>query len=274
MTQMASTKRFTDAITSGDGAAIAAALSPDLVFRSPILTGCLHGPERAAAFLGPAESIVDRLTYYDTVEAGDRAFLLWRGKAFERDIEGATVIVAGDDGLVVELTVLMRSWTVVGMFRDAMLVATGQGFDRRTWMLGDERVSTPDPQGGVGPPAQRALAPQARFHSPMLTRTISGEENLRAIHAMIGAIQGPREYLARVDQPSRSVELWRCVIEGHELWGLDVFDLDDDGLVSDQRVWLRPWPVTTLLRDRAMASQLPILGVDAWLSSPHMTQLA
>ena len=52
------------------------------------------------------------------------------------------------------------------------------------------------------------------------------------------------------------VEYWTCMVEGHPVQEIDVFRLDSQGRMTDQTVLLRPWPVVTLLRDRAMAGQL------------------
>jgi hypothetical protein len=49
------------------------------------------------------------------------------------------------------------------------------------------------------------------------------------------------------------------MVEGHPVQEIDVFRLDSQGRMTDQTVLLRPWPVVTLLRDRAMAGQLPFL---------------
>jgi hypothetical protein len=98
----------------------------------------------------------------------------------------------------------------------------------------------------------------------MLTKTLHGQENVAAYHELLDGIQGPREYLARFTPAGRLVEYWSCVIDGHLLQGIDVFKLDGHGRVTDQTVWLRPWPVVTLLRDRAIAASLPLLPADYW----------
>ena len=59
------------------------------------------------------------------------------------------MIVAGADGLVVDLAVPMRPWTVVGLFRDAMLVATGATFDANAWALRNDEVSAPNASDGI-----------------------------------------------------------------------------------------------------------------------------
>jgi hypothetical protein len=108
----------------------------------------------------------------------------------------------------------------------------------------------------------------------MLTKASCGQENVAAIHQLIGGIQGVRTYLARFTSPDKIVEYWNCVIEGHPQQGIDVFELDTEGRVRNQTVWLRPWPVVTILRDRAIAGQLPFLPADYWLLAPAPTHLS
>jgi hypothetical protein len=108
----------------------------------------------------------------------------------------------------------------------------------------------------------------------MLTKTITGADNVRQIHKLIGGIQGTRTYHARFFSEGRRVECWTCVIDGHPQQGIDDVQIDADGQMTDQKVWLRPWPVTTILRDRAMAGQLPFLGADVWLLPAHPSPLA
>ena len=53
---------------------------------------------------------------------------------------------------------------------------------------------------------------------------------------------------------------------------IDVFRLDSQGRMSDQTVLRHPWPVVTLLRDRAMAGQLPFLTASAAVVPGHDDQ--
>jgi hypothetical protein len=268
------TQSLTAALERGDPAAIAAAFDPDVSFQTPILSEPLRGREMALQFFGQAEQVVEALTYYDSVEDDERTLMLWRAQVSGRPIEGATLITANESGLVSELTLLMRSWTAVGLFRDAMLRALADVFPLPLWDLRGEHAAVLDPDGGAGRPPGRELAPAVRFHSPMLTRTVSGAEEVHAVHKMIAGIQGPRSYHWRIDSGFRIVEFWSCAIEGHWQHGIDLLELDDDGRVEDQKVWLAPWPVTTLLRDRAIAAQLPVLGPEMWLAPAYPVPLA
>jgi hypothetical protein len=125
------------------------------------------------------------------------------------------------------------------------------------------------------PAARRRWLSRATLVSqPDAGKTIAGDENVHQVHRLIGAVQGPRVDHARLRRERRLVEHWSCVIDGHCQHGVDVFDLDKHDPVADQRVWVRPWPVTNLLRDKAMASGLDILPIDAWIPLAHPRPLA
>jgi hypothetical protein len=72
----------------------------------------------------------------------------------------------------------------------------------------------------------------------------------------------------------RLVEYWNCVIDGYLQQGIDDFKLDGNGRVTDQTAWLRPWPVVTVLRDRAIASRPPFLPADYWLLRAEPSHLS
>jgi hypothetical protein len=267
-------QRLTGALEKGDPEAIAAAFDPDVRFESPVHTRPLRGREETLQFFGQAEQVVQGLTYYDSIEDDDRTLMFWRGQVSERPIEGSTLISVNEKGLVSHLAVLMRSWSVVALFRDALLRALADKFPLEWWELQADAAINLDPGAGVGQPPARTLAPRVQFHSPMLTKTVTGDEEVHAVHKLIGGIQGRRQYHWRAEQETRVAEYWSCAIDGHLQSGVDRFDLDADGRVLHQRVWLAPWPVTTLLRDRAIAAQPPLLDADFWLTPAHPTPLA
>lgn len=261
------THRFARAADSGDPAQIAALLTEDVTFHAPVLTQDLHGKDLTLRFLGETSRIVGNLTYTSEVTDGERDFLFWTGIIDDREISGVTVLADQAGGLIGDITVLLRSWGVVANFRDTLLRALADVVPLTSWLLDDGKAPAADPDAGIG---QRqgeplALAPDVAFHSPMLTKTARGEQNVRDIYKLIGGIQGPRTYHARIATDGALIEYWTCVIQGHAQQGIDVFDLDAQGRVANQTVWLRPWPVTTVLRDAAIAGQLPSLPADFWL---------
>jgi hypothetical protein len=214
---------------------------------------------RLRRFLGEGARIVDHFEYTDEVRNDELTILFWKGILDQREISGATVLADEVGGLIRDITVLQRPWGVAANFRDATLRALADVVPLPAWQLDDDKAPPPDPDAGVGqrPGASLPLAPNVAFHGAMLTKTVYGQKNVEAIHKLIDGIQGVRTYLARFTSADRIVEYWNCVIDGHVAQGIDDFKLDDHGRVTDQTVWLRPWPVVTVLRDRAIAGSPP-----------------
>ena len=260
------THRFAEAAERRDGAAMAALFAEDVTYHTPTLTEDLHGKDLTLRYLAQGTRIVDGLEYTDRVGDDERLILFWKGILGQREISGATVLVGEAGGLIHDITVLQRPWGVTAGFRDAILPALADVVPLPHWQLGDPKAPAADPDAGAG---QRTggplkLAPNVAFHSAVLTKTLHGQDNVEAYHDLIDSVQGRREYLARFTPVGRLVEYWSCTVDDHLLQGIDVFQLDGSGRVTEQTVWLRPWPVVTLLRDRAIASGLPFLTADYW----------
>jgi hypothetical protein len=260
------THRFAEAAERGDRAAMAALFAEDVTYHTPTLTADLHGKDLTLRYLAAGTRIVDDLQYTDQVSDDERLILFWTGILDQREISGATVLAGEAGGLIRDITVLQRPWGVTASFRDGILRALADVVPLPAWQLDDRKVPAPDPDAGVGqrPGGPLALAPDVAFHSAMLTRTLHGQENVEAYHKLIEGIQGTRAYLARFTSAGRLVEYWNCVIDGHLLQGIDDFKLDGSGRVTDQTVWLRPWPVATVLRDQAIAASPPFLPAECW----------
>jgi hypothetical protein len=260
------THRFAEAAEKGDRAAMAALFAEDVTYHTPTLTADLHGKELTLRYLAEGTRIVDDLEYTDQVSDDERLILFWTGILDQREISGATVLAGQAGGLIHDITVLQRPWGVTANFRDGILRALAGAVPLPAWQLDDRKASPADPDAGAGqrPDGPLPLAPDVAFHSAMLTKTLHGQDKVEAYHKLTDDIQGTREYLARFTPAGRLVEYWNCVIDGHLLQGIDVFKLDGNGRVTDQTVWLRPWPVVTMLRDRAIAASLPFLPADYW----------
>ena len=269
------TDRFAEAAERRDGAAMAALFAEDVTYHTPTLTTDLHGKELTLRYLAAGTRIVDDLEYADQVSDDEYLILFWKGVLAQREISGATVLADEAGGLIRDITVLQRPWGVTANFRDGILPALADAVPLPAWQLDDHKAHAPDPDAGAGqrPSGPLALAPGVALHSAMLTKTLQGQENVQAYHKLTDAIAGPREYLARFTSAGRLIEYWNCVIDGHLLQGLDDYKLDGNGRVSDQTVWLRPWPVVTVLRDRAIAAGLPFLPADYWRLPAEPTQL-
>ena len=260
------THPFALAAARGDRAAMASLFAEDVTYHTPVLAADLHGKELALGFLARGTRVVNGLEYTEEVSDDERTILFWRGLLDQREITGATVLAGQEGGLIRDITVLQRPWGVAANFRDAMLRELADVIPLPAWQLDDQKAAAPDPDAGAGqrPGGPLPLAPDVAYHGAVLTKTVYGQENVEAIHHLIDGIQGERSYLARFTSADRLVEYWNSVIDGHLQQGVEVFKLDGDGRVTDQTVWLRPWPVVALLRDRAIAAQPRFLPADYW----------
>jgi hypothetical protein len=260
------THRFAEAAEKGDRAAMASLFAEDVTYHTPTLTTDLHGKELTLRYLAAGTRIVDALEYTDEVSDDQRLILFWKGILDQREISGATVLADEAGGLIRDITVLQRPWGVTANFRDGILRALADVVPLPAWQLDDRKVPEPDPDAGAGqrPGGPLPLAPDVALHSAMLTKTLQGQENVEAYHKLIDGIQGTPEYLARFTPAGRLVEYWNRVIDGHLLQGIDDYRLDANGRVTAQTVWLRPWPVVTVLRDLAITGNLPFLPADYW----------
>ena len=253
---------------------MAALFAEDVVYHTPTLSADLHGKDLTLRYLAEGTRIVEDLRYTDQVSDDERLILFWTGTLDQRQISGATVLADEVEGKIRDITVLQRPWGVTANFRDGVHGALADVVPVQTWHLDDHEAPVPDPDAGAGqlPGGGHALAPDVAFHSAMFTRTLHGQKSVQAYHELIDSILGPRTYLARFRSVDRLVEYWNAVIDGHPLQGIDAVNLDD-GKVIEQTVWLRPWPVVTLLRDRAIAAGLPFLTPDYWRLPARPTQL-
>jgi hypothetical protein len=262
------THRFAVAAAKGDPAAMAALFAEDVTYHTPTLTADLHGKDLTLRYLREGTGIVDDLEYTDQAGDDEQTILFWKGILDQREISGATVLAGEAGGLIRDITVLQRPWGVAANFRDGILRALADVVPLPAWQLDDRKAPAPDPDPDAGagqrPGGPLPLAPDVALHSAILTKTLHGQENVEAYHKLIDGIQGARTYLARFTSTDRLVEYWNCVIDGHLQQGIDVFQLDGNGRVTGQTVWLRPWPVVTVLRDRAIAASLPFLPADYW----------
>jgi hypothetical protein len=268
-------QRFAEAARRRDGAAMAALFAEDVTYHTPTLTADLHGKDLTLRYLAAGTRIVDDLEYTDEVGDDERLILFWTGILDQREISGATVLAGQAGGLIHDITVLQRPWGVTANFRDGLLPALADVVPLPAWELDDRKAPAPDPDAGAGqrPGGPLALAPDVALHSAILTRTLHGQPQVQAYNQLIDGIAGERTYLARFTPAGRLVEYWDCVIDGHLLQGIDDYTLDDSGRVTGQTGWLRPWPVVTVLRDRALAARPPFLPAEYWRLPAGPSQL-
>jgi SnoaL-like protein len=101
---------FGNAIVAGDIDAALALLAEDVVFHSPVVHTAYQGRDAVAPILHAVSQVFEDFRYTGEIGAPDAAshVLVFRTRVGDREIEGIDLLHTGADGLVDELTVMVR----------------------------------------------------------------------------------------------------------------------------------------------------------------------
>ena len=111
---------FRKAVEAGDVAAMAAALDPDITFRSPIVFRTYEGRDAVMQVLSLVGEVFEDFRYLDELHGEGTTCLVFAARVGGRDLEGIDYLRLGADGLVTELTVMVRPYSAATALRDAM----------------------------------------------------------------------------------------------------------------------------------------------------------
>jgi hypothetical protein len=259
---------FRVAIEAGAKAAdLGKLLSPEAVLFAPMLSKPVIGSAQVLKVIGEAARIAGPLHYTHEVSDSKQTFLLWKGQVEGFNLEAATIVVDGEDGLIRELRVLMRPWPVATLFRDAMYKSLSASIPEDYWELGPKR----DDAGGARkftPIALNAIprASNMVLHSPMLARAVSGKAEVDESVDLAHQVQSKSSYTSIIATPDLIIELFDCDADGYPMEGMWIQKLNEQGQISDLTVMLRPYPAVTVLRNKTktLSEQRGFLGVEYW----------
>jgi hypothetical protein len=121
-------------------------------------------------------------------------------------------------------------------------------------------------RGGATPAQVGALlAEHIVFNSPILARPIKGREAVAAIFAQSSSTRGSGTYTAEVKLDERTTFLrWEGTMDGHKIESLEIIVDNEEGLIVERTVSLRPYPAVKLFRDAMYASLQDKLPADVW----------
>jgi hypothetical protein len=95
----------------------AAAFTPSPVLDTSVLCGPCEGVDAIAAFFAATTSgMYDALTFTSETVAGTKTYLEWEGKAFGKDVGGATILTHDDAGLIISIRLYHRPLQIVRLF--------------------------------------------------------------------------------------------------------------------------------------------------------------
>jgi len=109
------------------------------------------------------------------------------------------------------------------------------------------------------------LADNIVFNSPILARQIDGRDAIAAIFAQSSSTRGSGTYIAEFKLDEHTTFLrWVGTMDGHKLESLEIIRDNDQGLIEERTIALRPYPAVKLFRDSMYESLKDKLPADVW----------
>jgi len=99
---------FRDAVLAHDHDALVATLADDVTFCSPAVHKPYEGRDATAFVLAGVVRVFEDFRYVDELIGDGKATLRFRARVGDREIEGVDLLTEGPDGLISELTVMVR----------------------------------------------------------------------------------------------------------------------------------------------------------------------
>lgn len=113
---------FRAAVESGEFDAIDRIFAEDVVLHSPIAHRPYHGRETVAAIIAAVADVLADFRFENEIgeqAAEDRA-LRFRAMVGDLEVEGCDFVHTGDDGLIDEITVMLRPLKAAALFTERM----------------------------------------------------------------------------------------------------------------------------------------------------------
>ena len=103
-----SATQFRAAVEEKDHEGMVAALSPDVVFHSPVTFKPFEGREAVGFVLGNVIQVFEDFRYTDELREGDTTALVFEARVGDRSVQGIDLVRENADGLIEDFTVLVR----------------------------------------------------------------------------------------------------------------------------------------------------------------------
>ena len=110
---------FRSAIEARSLDQLSAAMAPDVTFRSPAVHAPFEGRDLVLVILGAVLEVFEDFAYQAEIRDGDNEMLRFSARVGNREVDGVDIVTYAD-GLVTELTVMIRPLSALNAVRDAM----------------------------------------------------------------------------------------------------------------------------------------------------------
>jgi len=118
---------FRAAVEASDIEAALALLSDDVVFRSPVVFKAYHGRDAVAPILHAVLQVFEDFRYVREVGSPDGVdhVLMFRARIGDREVDGSDFLHMDEQGLIGELTVMVRPMSAMVALAEAMSARLG-----------------------------------------------------------------------------------------------------------------------------------------------------
>jgi hypothetical protein len=99
---------FRAAVEAKDLAAMVDALSPDVVFHSPITFKPFEGKDAVGTLLGVVAATFEDFRYTDELDADGVKALVFEARVGDREVQGLDLLRFDEQGLIADFTVMVR----------------------------------------------------------------------------------------------------------------------------------------------------------------------
>ena len=99
---------FATAILAADMTALASLLHPDATFTSPAVFEPYRGREAVLRVLTAATQTIEDFAYTGQADGPGVDVLRFRGRVGRYQLEGVDIVTTGEDGLITDVTVMVR----------------------------------------------------------------------------------------------------------------------------------------------------------------------
>ncbi|HEX2015678.1 MAG TPA: nuclear transport factor 2 family protein [Solirubrobacteraceae bacterium] len=123
---MSAAEAFRAAATGRDLEAMAGLLAPEVVLHSPVTFHPFVGREAVLGLLGIVMETLEDFRYTAELAGSELQGLVFRGRVEDREIEGVDLLHVDAEGLIDELTVMVRPLSATLRFAERV----GQGLAR------------------------------------------------------------------------------------------------------------------------------------------------
>lgn len=109
------------------------------------------------------------------------------------------------------------------------------------------------------------LADNVVFNSPILARPIEGRDVIAAIFAQSSSTRGAGTYTTELKLDEHTTFLrWVGSMDGHKFESLEIIVDNEDGLIVERTIALRPYPALKLFREAMYEALKDKLPPDVW----------